>query len=79
MVNDVVDCAMVRSINEIAHLTEKNTIAEFVENADTLKLLADMGVDFAQGYHIGKPKPIDEIFSWNKEKEDASEVFSIAS
>ncbi|MBC3881546.1 EAL domain-containing protein [Undibacterium sp. LX40W] len=64
MANDAVDCAMVRSINEIAHLTGKFTIAEFVENENILKLLEDIGVDFAQGYYIGKPKPINEIFSW---------------
>ncbi|MGK5020823.1 EAL domain-containing protein [Janthinobacterium sp. LB2P10] len=64
MANDAVDCAMVRSINEIAHLTGKITIAEFVESADILMLLKDLGVDCAQGYHVGKPKPIDEIFSW---------------
>lgn len=68
MASDAVDCAMVRSINEIAHLTGKITIAEFVENEDILKLLEDMGVDFAQGYHIGKPKPIDKIFTWDKIK-----------
>lgn len=64
MANDAVDCAMVRSINEIAHLTGKTTIAEFVESADVLLLLKDLGVDCAQGYHIGCPKPIDEIFCW---------------
>lgn len=64
MANDAVDRAMVRSINEIAHLTGKLTIAEFVESADILLLLDELGVDFAQGYHIGKPKPIDEILDW---------------
>jgi diguanylate cyclase (GGDEF)-like protein/PAS domain S-box-containing protein len=64
MANDAVDFAMVRSINEIAHLTGKITVAEFVENADILMLLKDLGVDFAQGYHIGKPQPIDEFFAW---------------
>ncbi|WP_310733176.1 EAL domain-containing protein [Colwellia sp. MB02u-10] len=64
MANDRVDCAMVRSINQIAHLTGKITIAEFVENADILMLLKDIGIDFAQGYHIGKPQPINEIFAW---------------
>ena len=64
MASDAVNCAMVRSINEIAHLTGKITIAEFVESAEVLMLLNDLGVDCVQGYHIGKPKPIDEIFSW---------------
>ncbi|WP_198134684.1 EAL domain-containing protein [Psychromonas ingrahamii] len=64
MENDTVDCAMVRSIKQIADLTGKITIAEFVENAKILMLLKDIGVDFAQGYHIGKPQPINEIFAW---------------
>jgi EAL domain-containing protein (putative c-di-GMP-specific phosphodiesterase class I) len=35
-----------------------HTIAEGVEDADTLALLGDMGVDLAQGYHIGRPAPV---------------------
>jgi diguanylate cyclase (GGDEF)-like protein/PAS domain S-box-containing protein len=52
---DPVDLAMVRSINEVAHASGKKTIAEFVEDAETAALLRSMGVDFAQGYHYGKP------------------------
>lgn len=65
MASDAVDCAMVRSINEIAHLTGKLTIAEFVENAETLSLLKAFGIDFAQGYHIAKPMPINDILAWH--------------
>ncbi len=61
---DPVDFAMVRSINEISHLTGKLTIAEFVESESVLTLLRELGVDFAQGFHIGKPLPIDQIFQW---------------
>ncbi|CAN5730569.1 hypothetical protein BH11PSE12_BH11PSE12_25590 [soil metagenome] len=64
MANDAVDRAMVRSINEIAHLTGKITIAEFVEDGNILASLRELGVDFAQGYHIGRPAPIDQIVSW---------------
>lgn len=53
-----VDRAMVQSMNQIAHALGKLTIAEFVENAQTLKLLAEYGVDYAQGYYFGKPLPI---------------------
>jgi EAL domain-containing protein (putative c-di-GMP-specific phosphodiesterase class I) len=35
----------------------KSTIAEFVENAAVLKALRDIGVDFAQGYGVAKPRP----------------------
>lgn len=51
-----VDQAMVRSMNEIAHALGKQTVAEFVENEQTLRLLKQYGVDFAQGNYIGKPQ-----------------------
>jgi len=50
-----VDQAMVRSMNQVAHALGKETIAESVEDAATLDLLKSFGVDFAQGYHIGRP------------------------
>lgn len=51
-----VDQAMVQSMNQVAHALGKLTIAEYVENAETLALLKDYGVDFAQGNFIGKPR-----------------------
>jgi EAL domain-containing protein (putative c-di-GMP-specific phosphodiesterase class I) len=35
------------------------TIAEGVENRETLDLLRDIGVDFAQGFYLGRPAPIE--------------------
>lgn len=58
---DEVDRAMVRSITEVAKLMGKQTIAEYVENSRILELLGEIGVDFAQGYHIGKPCPIEKL------------------
>ena len=52
--------AMVNSINEICHVTGKKTIAEFVENDAILRKLKEIGVDYAQGYRIGKPKLLTE-------------------
>jgi len=60
-VDDPLDCAMVRSINEIAHIMNIKTIAEFIENEDTASLLTDIGVDYGQGYSLGVPKPFEEI------------------
>jgi Amt family ammonium transporter len=37
------------------------TIAEGVEDGETLKLLEDFGVDYAQGYHLGRPAPLQHI------------------
>ena len=61
MSNDSIDYAMVRSINEIGHVMGKQTIAEFVEDHTTLGLLRDVGVDFVQGYEIGRPAPLDQF------------------
>lgn len=52
-----VDRAMVQSMNQIAHALGKQTIAEFVQNEQTLNILKDFGVDFAQGHYLGKPHP----------------------
>lgn len=56
-----IDAAMVKSINEIGHLMKLKTVAEFVENDAIKKKLEDIGIDFAQGYGIGKPQPIDNM------------------
>jgi diguanylate cyclase (GGDEF)-like protein/PAS domain S-box-containing protein len=55
---DPIDRAMVRSINEIGHLTNKKTIAEFAENEEIIAMLRDLGVDYAQGYGVGHPQRI---------------------
>jgi len=61
MVESEIDRAMVESINRIGHVMGKKTIAEFVENDSIAELLRRIGVDYAQGYGISKPFPIDEI------------------
>lgn len=59
--NDAVDRATVRCIQEVAHVIGKQTIAEFVEGPEVLQLMRDMGVDFAQGYAIHRPEPIETL------------------
>ncbi|MCF6250855.1 MAG: EAL domain-containing protein [Methylococcaceae bacterium] len=61
ILDDQVDLAMVRSINEVGHVMGKKTIAEFVENEQIFNLLKVLGVDYAQGYGIAKPVPLDEL------------------
>ncbi|MBE9528347.1 MAG: EAL domain-containing protein [Proteobacteria bacterium] len=51
------DQLFVKAISEVAKGMGIETIAEFVENETTLKILRQYNVDFAQGYHIGKPDP----------------------
>ncbi len=56
-----IDYAMVKSINEIGHVMGKQTIAEFVEDSMVLGKLREIGVDYAQGYHINKPQPMEDL------------------
>ena len=61
MLTDPLDFEMVKSINEIGHVMGLKTIAEFVEEEEVLLRLREIGVDYVQGYAIGKPVPIDDI------------------
>ncbi|MEO1034729.1 MAG: EAL domain-containing protein [Pseudomonadota bacterium] len=58
MLHDPIDREMVRSINEIGHLTGKQTIAEFAENQEIITMLRGMGIDYAQGYGVSEPKRV---------------------
>jgi len=54
------DQLVVRSLVEIAKGLGKRTIAEFVQDDATIELLRRLGVDYAQGFHLGRPGPIGE-------------------
>ncbi len=56
------DRVLVKAINQIAQGFGKKTVAEFVEDADTLRCLEELQVDFAQGYYIGHPAPAATTF-----------------
>jgi len=58
ILRDPIDREMVRSINEIGHLTGKQTIAEWAENAEIIQMLTSLGVDYAQGYGIAQPQRV---------------------
>ncbi len=58
---DPINRAMVQSINEIGQVMGKKTIAEFVEDEEILKVLRQIGVDYAQGYGIGRPRLLDDL------------------
>ena len=60
LAEDPLDQAIVQSMNQVAHALGKQTIAEFVEDEATLELLRQYGVDYAQGYYLGKPGPLPE-------------------
>jgi diguanylate cyclase (GGDEF)-like protein/PAS domain S-box-containing protein len=67
IVDDPIDHAMVKSINELGKQMGKRTIAEFVENDAILQRLRHIGVDYAQGYGIAVPRPLEELLRERRE------------
>jgi diguanylate cyclase (GGDEF)-like protein/PAS domain S-box-containing protein len=61
IVDDPIHQAMVKSINDMGHVMGKQTIAEFAESEAVLKMLQDIGVDYAQGYGLDQPRPLEEM------------------
>ncbi len=58
-----VDQHLVRMMAEVARGLGIKTIAEHVSDEETLRLLREYGVDYAQGYHVGRPGPVSEVVS----------------
>jgi len=67
-----VDCCMVTAISQIANAMGLKTIAERVETADVLATLADIGVDYAQGYYIAEPRPVEFLLNIIKETDETA-------
>ena len=61
ILRDDVACTMVEAINRIAYAMDIETIAEFVENTQVLNRLRAIGVDYAQGFGIHVPQPLDSL------------------
>jgi len=59
--NSPIDRAMVESINHIGHVMGLHTIAEFVEDEETIRILGEIGVDYAQGYGVAKPELLERV------------------
>jgi diguanylate cyclase (GGDEF)-like protein len=55
--------AVIRSITDIAHVLNKQTIAEHTENELIFSALRELGVDYAQGFGIHRPEPIEDYFA----------------
>jgi len=55
------DTAMVRSIQEVAHIANKRTIAESVESIELVKRLKLLGIDYLQGHTIHNPEPLSTL------------------
>jgi EAL domain-containing protein (putative c-di-GMP-specific phosphodiesterase class I) len=61
--NDSFNEAMVKSINDIAHVMHIRTVAEFVEDAETSDILKMFGVDYGQGFYLGLPELLDDLLA----------------
>lgn len=60
---DAIDRSIVRSIREVGQVMGKETIAEFVESEDVVAVLRELEVDYAQGFWLGHPMPLNEIWA----------------
>ncbi len=61
--NDPVEYAMVEAINRVGHVMRLKTVAEGVESLETLATLRGMGVDYAQGWAVGRPEPLEHLLN----------------
>jgi diguanylate cyclase (GGDEF)-like protein len=59
MLDNAEDRAMVELIAQLAKIMGKTTVAEFVESHDILNALKEIGVNYAQGYAVGLPQPLE--------------------
>lgn len=65
LLTDPLDKAAVRCFVDVARVANLETVAEFVDKPELLSCVRDMGVDYAQGFFIHQPEPIDSFFqSW---------------
>ena len=60
MLTSSLDSAMVESINQISHLMEMQSIAESVGSRELYDRVRAIGIDHAQGFWIGMPRPLEE-------------------
>jgi Amt family ammonium transporter len=56
--DDPMDLAMVQAINAVGHVMGLKTIAEYVASEAILQRLREIGVDYGQGFHLGRPEPL---------------------
>ncbi|MDH4134440.1 MAG: EAL domain-containing protein, partial [Gammaproteobacteria bacterium] len=61
IIRDPINRSLVANINDIGHLLGIDTVAECVEDAATFEALRTIGVDYAQGYGISPPEPMETL------------------
>jgi len=65
---DRVDQATVRCIRDVAKITGKKTVAEFVETEEVEQLLREIGIDYSQGFLRHRPAPLDQLLTATDER-----------
>lgn len=63
LVTDPTDRLVIRAVVDLARGLGKRTIAEFVGDEPTVVALRELGVDYLQGFHLGKPAPVESWLS----------------
>ncbi|MEG4799628.1 EAL domain-containing protein [Microcoleus sp. ARI1-B5] len=76
LADNPIDVAMVEAITKIARVMGIKTIAEYVESQAVMDKLKELGVDYAQGYYLGKPQPCNFV---SPNLEEVLEEFSVNS
>ena len=56
----LLDAALVKSINDVAHIMGKMTIATRCETEAVYNKYLELGVDYVQGYYVGRPAPLSD-------------------
>jgi diguanylate cyclase (GGDEF)-like protein len=63
IVDNQISVSMVAAITQVAKVMELETVAEYVESKATIKVITELGVDFAQGHAVGMPAPFDSVLA----------------
>ncbi|WP_462160017.1 EAL domain-containing protein [Pseudoalteromonas sp. GB56] len=63
ILDDEIDNSIVKAINEVGHIMNMETVAEYVETDEIANKLKEIGVDYGQGYGLGKPRSLRDILS----------------
>jgi diguanylate cyclase (GGDEF)-like protein/PAS domain S-box-containing protein len=62
IVSDTADHAMVRSINQVAHVMGIQTVAEYIENEDISIMATGIGIDYGQGIFLAEVRPLEDLY-----------------
>jgi diguanylate cyclase (GGDEF)-like protein/PAS domain S-box-containing protein len=70
------DQLVIEAVVRIARGLGKRTVAEAVGDAETLAYLASIGVDLAQGHHLGSPTPVEDVFALDAQLQEIERSFN---